>query len=79
MRNKRGIIMKHFESTRDQSIPTKTHRRRGDLDDPKPYKYIGFGHIDGFKPLTFLGFGDLDGAKPYTFIFTVGQWHIFIL
>ncbi len=29
------------------------------MDDPKPYKFIGFGDTYDPKPYKFIGFGDL--------------------
>ena len=37
----------------------------GDIHGPKPYKFIGFGDIHGPKPNKFIGFGDIHGPKPY--------------
>ncbi len=37
----------------------------GDINGPKPYKFIGFGDINGPKPYKFIRFGDINGPKPY--------------
>ena len=45
----------------DLGVPSPGPREQnlefGDIEGPKPYKFIGFGDIHGPKPYKFIGFG----------------------
>ncbi len=36
----------------------------GDIDGPKPCRFMGFGDIEGPKPRKNIEFGDVAGPKP---------------
>ncbi len=35
------------------------------IENPKPYKFIGFGAIEGPKPDKFTGFGAIENPTPW--------------